>query len=309
MIFWMARVRAWLVFAVVPFGLAVIAACVGDDPGTVAPTAAPDGSTGDAIGSGDAGARDGEAPCEAGVRCNGRCVDLSVDRDNCGECGKTCAPNLVCDRRECSATCGTPQTTFCQLDGGFPYCANLNTDPKNCNACGRVCATGVCQSNECQRLAFVTSATFGAAMSVGENWGWEGPDKRCAALAADAGLPGTYRAWVAANASSPGTRLTPSGVAFLRRDGVAIATSTTDLRDGQLTNPITIDEHGQLVPDASAVWTGANVEGSQISACNEWENGVSGQGTIGRTGFTNAAWTNASLQDCTQQARLYCFEQ
>ena len=63
--------------------------------------------------------------------CDGRCVDLANDPNNCGACGRTCAAGLAC------------------CDG---VCRALRTDNSNCGACGnacfisgsRFCACGIC---------------------------------------------------------------------------------------------------------------------------------------------------------------------
>jgi hypothetical protein len=68
--------------------------------------------------------------CEQTV-CDGQCVDLATDQENCGQCGKACANGLTC------------------CDG---ICRALETDNSNCGACGnecflsgsRFCICGIC---------------------------------------------------------------------------------------------------------------------------------------------------------------------
>jgi hypothetical protein len=55
--------------------------------------------------------------------CNGTCVNLNTDSDNCGACGSVCGVNT----RTC---CG----------GGT--CADTRDDSNNCGSCGRVCPSG-----------------------------------------------------------------------------------------------------------------------------------------------------------------------
>lgn len=100
--------------------------------------------------------------CPAGQKlCGDRCVDVSVDRANCGACGTTCESGAVCSEGACAATCATGFTK-CEggagmadggaADGGTPgaYCARTATDVANCGACGNACAAGErCDTGEC----------------------------------------------------------------------------------------------------------------------------------------------------------------
>jgi hypothetical protein len=51
--------------------------------------------------------------------CEGQCVNLDLDPNNCGECGNTCSELFFC----CGGQCRS----------------RLNDDELNCGACGRVC--------------------------------------------------------------------------------------------------------------------------------------------------------------------------
>jgi hypothetical protein len=57
-------------------------ACAGDNDGVLCPTA---------------------QGGELGHCCGKVCSDLFEDRDNCGVCGKRCAPSEACKNGECSA--------------------------------------------------------------------------------------------------------------------------------------------------------------------------------------------------------------
>lgn len=66
--------------------------------------------------------------------CNGACVDVTTDVNNCGECGNACSNGAVCVDGACecgfgSITCGN-------------RCITPTVDPLNCGACGNVCGTG-----------------------------------------------------------------------------------------------------------------------------------------------------------------------
>jgi hypothetical protein len=64
------------------------------------------------------------------VICDGQCVDLTTDSDNCGACGAACGAGLVCNGGGC---CPSGQG-FC--DG---VCTGLGNDA-NCASCGDDCS-------------------------------------------------------------------------------------------------------------------------------------------------------------------------
>ncbi len=81
---------------------------------------------------------DGESTCD------GVCVDLNTDTNNCGECGNTCDDGETCNDGECLLDC-VGGTTSCDN-----VCANLDTDADNCGACGSACDSGeACNDGEC----------------------------------------------------------------------------------------------------------------------------------------------------------------
>jgi hypothetical protein len=83
--------------------------------------------------------------------CADSCVDVRVDRDNCGTCGNKCAAGQMCSGGQCAPACAEGQTG---CDG---RCVDTTSDPANCGACGTKCASAgvanACVSGQC---------TFGA---------------------------------------------------------------------------------------------------------------------------------------------------
>lgn len=82
--------------------------------------------------------------CPAGQTiCTGRCVDVSSDRENCGECGRICASEapLICVEGECvsdpDGECA-PGTDRCGDDG----CRDLSQDIDHCGECFNACLDG-----------------------------------------------------------------------------------------------------------------------------------------------------------------------
>ena len=89
--------------------------------------------------------------CFGAVECNGACVDLKSNANDCGACGKHCAVNQVCSAGVCAAC---PQNSAQCAE----QCADLQSDPFNCGACGKVCAAsqsctagscGACEATVC----------------------------------------------------------------------------------------------------------------------------------------------------------------
>ena len=86
-----------------------------------------------------------QGQCPPGlVDCNGTCVNLSNDNQNCGSCGFVCSSGTWCINGSCSINCGVGLTNC----GGS--CKNLLNDAQNCGGCGVICPPGyICSSGAC----------------------------------------------------------------------------------------------------------------------------------------------------------------
>jgi alpha-tubulin suppressor-like RCC1 family protein len=85
-------------------------------------------------------------PCGPGTakQCNGVCIDVQNDAQNCGDCGTVCPSDKVCSHGQCAAVCGGG-TAHC---GNF--CVDLKADPLNCGGCNTKCPSGqVCNKAAC----------------------------------------------------------------------------------------------------------------------------------------------------------------
>jgi hypothetical protein len=81
--------------------------------------------------------------CFGAVECNGSCIDLKNDANNCGGCGVRCGADKRCSGGSC-LPCAAAQTQCPD------QCADLKSDPFNCGACGKVCAgSQSCVSGTC----------------------------------------------------------------------------------------------------------------------------------------------------------------
>jgi hypothetical protein len=98
-----------------------------------------------------------QGTCDEGLTdCDGACVDLLSDLDNCGACGAVCESGLVgvaCYEGECVRTSCPAALTGCPSDNPNPsyeyHCFDLSSDPDNCGECGNVCASGACADGTC----------------------------------------------------------------------------------------------------------------------------------------------------------------
>src|SRR5690606_254883 len=164
-------------------------------------------------------------------------------------------------------------------------------------------------------IVFVTSEVY-----TGNLGGIAGGDAKCQALADAAGLPGTYLAWLGASNPevSPVTRFTKSPYPYVLVDGTKIADDWDDLVDGDIDNPISLDQWG-LPPPLSvgitcngqqlAVYTGTSSTGDVVgSNCTSWTSS-SGQVACGRRNFTMGWGSGCTGPWCDNMAPLYCFEQ
>lgn len=79
--------------------------------------------------------------CPVGTaRCDGACLDLSINEDNCGACGNQCLSGEFC----VSGTC------VCGLTTCYDACVDLDTSVDHCGGCGDACKpTEICVSGNC----------------------------------------------------------------------------------------------------------------------------------------------------------------
>lgn len=139
--------------------------------------------------------------------------------------------------------------------------------------------------------------------------GPEGADAICAERASDAGLPGTFRAWLSTPSVSAAERLQASTIPYRRTDGVLVAADWNDLIDGELAAPIHRDEYGE--PISGDVWTGTTPDGAlaEVGCAGFVSASDADTGLCGNSNLDNTRWTANLEPACTTRLRLYCFEQ
>jgi hypothetical protein len=158
------------------------------------------------------------------------------------------------------------------------------------------------------RVVFVSSQTYDGNLG-----GLGGADALCGQLASNAGLSGSFKAWLSDGGASPGTRFSQSEGAYELVDGTVVATSWADLVDGVLQTPIGQDEN-DLPVAPGGVWSATGVDGQLVGTgdCLGWT-ATGGSGTSPRYGYndkTNTNWTDVgATAACSNLSHLYCFEQ
>jgi hypothetical protein len=76
--------------------------------------------------------------------CEGVCVNLERNSENCGACGAECETDEVCDDGDCVLDCSSREE---ECDGA---CVDTDTDVEHCGECDNDCATGEgCDDGKC----------------------------------------------------------------------------------------------------------------------------------------------------------------
>lgn len=161
------------------------------------------------------------------------------------------------------------------------------------------------------RTIFVTGDTFNGSLG-----GLDGGDSKCQAAAADAGLDGSYRAWLSDGSENAADRMVAGGPLRLA-NGVIVATTARELSVTGPLAPIVVDERGRTVDGGGCdgglpVWTATSGDGGNIKSldCARWGSSVAtSNGLAGVAGGAGALWTAACVRTCAQSAALYCIEQ
>ena len=161
-----------------------------------------------------------------------------------------------------------------------------------------------------RKTVFLTEANVKGSLG-----GLSGADALCSTEAANAGLVGTFRAWLSVHPSSPSNRFTHATIPYKLVDGTVVANDWNDLIDGNLAAPINRTANN-VQKSAGYVWTNTYTWGDADSTnpqytCDSWTKGDANYSGIGGiSGNTDAKWTGAYPPvSCDRFARLYCVEQ
>jgi hypothetical protein len=152
---------------------------------------------------------------------------------------------------------------------------------------------------------FVTSTTY-----TGDLGGLAGADTECQTHAQNAGLTGTFKAWLSDSTTSAAARLIQSPNPYILTSGGLIATSWTDLTDGTIAANLDADEFGNPVA-RNGLWTGTNTDGTgAANTCSNWTDGtIMSNGQSGVNDVGTMEWTEFINGDCSQLYHLICIAQ
>lgn len=92
------------------------------------------------------------------AECDGECIPVADDPDNCGGCGVTCEGEDPCMGGECG--CRVETQSPCDRE----YCAYFETDERNCGGCGVECSGGEACTGTCECPATRLYGFFGESL-------------------------------------------------------------------------------------------------------------------------------------------------
>lgn len=133
-------------------------------------------------------------------------------------------------------------------------------------------------------------------------------DEFCSQLATDAGLSGTYVAWISTDEVDAVERLGDAR-GWVRPDGQPFVDRQTDLIEGRVLYPPVLDENGN--PKRGRVGltaTASDGTGSNYN-CENWTDFTDGYFSFGRPGGGAELWGAGFLRSCAdpEPVHLYCF--
>lgn len=223
-------------------------------------------------------------------------------------CDPTCTISVVSGTTvTLTPTPSTASSTLSKFTGWSGACNGTGTCTLTVTASDTLKAVFTLQPN----IMFVTKNTF-----TGSLGGLNGADGECKIAASQAGLPGTYRAYL--SSIEPGQVLVtaPSRVGtargWVRVDGVPVMNTIDQMQTGLFNAPSVMENNVDVSQtQVETVWTGTSQAGSYHSACMPagaflpWQ-GPTGSAMVGHATdptFRAATWDNMA---CDVPRRLYC---
>lgn len=229
-------------------------------------------------------------------------------QDENEECDDGNPDNTDACTNECAdATCGDGF-----VHAGVEGCDDGNQQPND--GCNNSCQVAV-------KLVFVSSIKYNGNLG-----GIVGADQKCNELALDAGLQGSYKAWISTNNGSenPLARFSHSAIPYRLVNGTKVADHWLDLADGLLDHPIDRTETNTPSPGGSTkcednfrlAWTGTAHNGAAQPGAGRCDNFTSSNGastgSVGSTQSLTDSWTvcgDPSGVGCDRLFPIYCFQQ
>ncbi len=152
-------------------------------------------------------------------------------------------------------------------------------------------------------IVFVSSTTYNG------NFSSSSPDKECQNLADHANLAGNFRAWISFNEKNAFENVFSVESTLFRVDGQIFSPSFDDLINGNIVNPLIINELGSAI--ITDVWTGTNPNGTltNFNNCLDWTNELDSPVFFGKNNLINGEWTMTGPKaECKDFKAIYCFE-
>ena len=137
--------------------------------------------------------------------------------------------------------------------------------------------------------------------------GLAGADSICNAEAADAGLPGSYIAWLSDSDDDAIDRLTATGArGWIRPDGFPVADDPGQFANKAIWYPMRVEADGDLAPTNASPITGTGASGTAVvSHCDDF---TADNGTVA-WGYASGVldmWTYRGAKGCGSATLLYC---
>jgi hypothetical protein len=158
------------------------------------------------------------------------------------------------------------------------------------------------------RFAFLSEGNIAPSSGIA------GADALCTQEATAAGLPGSYRAFLATSSVSALSRFDLTGPPWVRVDGIPVVASAADLATRPLTS-ISVRATGTYL-GRGFVWTGISTDPSSPSTaaltCRDWSSvSVQDMATVGyETATDPGAWDAFGQEPCNYPyGHLYCFQE
>jgi hypothetical protein len=137
-------------------------------------------------------------------------------------------------------------------------------------------------------------------------------DTICNVAAKNAGLGGSWIAWISSSTASASSRMDHGTIPYRLLDGTEIAVNWSQLTSGTLEHPINVNEHATQT--AAQVITGTLPDGSANAnnTCNDWSGNAPLSTTQMGDSTSTTQWTamSGTPQSCQAgSGSFYCFEQ
>lgn len=174
-------------------------------------------------------------------------------------------------------------------------------------------SVGCSGAADCERVVFLTSATFDGTQLGGA----AGADAKCtsaaAAIAAHSRVKGRkFRAWISDGMTKPAATFTQGTKPYVTPSGSIVAANWSGFASSSHMTAIDQTELDvAVVPTNANVWTGTTPSGNGTpDNCGGWTTvGAAADGAIGLAGATDSHWTQDGKLTCNSSLRIYCIEE